>query len=127
MGDSIKSLAEVKVDNIHCSPSIFSASDATIEGREVDQAQFPLGESMLTTPDDPLLFQLLEDGFQNKLFHHLSRNRFEANWPVVSWILLTLFEDQSDISYPPVFRHQCSAQIDPTPYACYFLHSQYTS
>ena len=47
---------------------------------------------MLTTPDK-LLFQLLGDGIQNRLFHHLSRDRGEADWPVVSWILLlALFE-----------------------------------
>jgi len=37
-GDSIKSLAEVKVDNIHCSPPIFPASDTITEGCEVGQA-----------------------------------------------------------------------------------------
>jgi len=42
---------------------------------------------MLTIPDD-LLLQLLEDGTWNKLFHHLSRDRSETDWPVTSWILL---------------------------------------
>ena len=43
-------------------------------------------------PDD-LLFHLLRDDIQNKLFHHLPRDRGEADWPVVSWILLVTFED----------------------------------
>ena len=49
---------------------------------------------MLTTPDDLLLFQLLGEGIQNKLFHNLSRDRGEADQPVVSQILLlAIFED----------------------------------
>ena len=31
MGDCVKSLAEVKVDNIHGSPLIYPASDAIVE------------------------------------------------------------------------------------------------
>jgi len=39
-------------------------------------------------------------------FHHLSRDRGEADWLIVSQILLlTLFEDWSDIGYPPILRH----------------------
>ena len=49
---------------------------------------FPLvNESLLTTPHNLLLFQLLGDGIQNKLFQHLSRDRGETDWPVVSQIL----------------------------------------
>jgi len=52
------------------------------------------------------LFQLLGDGIQNKLFHHLSRDGSEADWLVVSWIvLLALLEDWRDLGYPSVFRH----------------------
>ena len=38
MGDSVKSLAEVEVDNIHCSPLIYLASHAIIEGYQIGQA-----------------------------------------------------------------------------------------
>jgi len=62
MVDNIKSLAAVKVDDIHCFPPIYPAGDAIIDGYEVGQAQFFLGKSMLTVPDDLLLFQLLGDG-----------------------------------------------------------------
>ena len=55
MGDSIESLAKVKVDDIHCSTPIYPAGDAITEGKEVGRAQLPLGESMLTTPGDFLI------------------------------------------------------------------------
>ena len=35
MENSIKSLAEVKVGNIHCSPPVYPAGDATSEGYQV--------------------------------------------------------------------------------------------
>jgi len=61
MGDSVESLAEVKADNSHCSPLIYPASHAIIEGYHICQASFPLGESMLTTPDNLLFLHLLHD------------------------------------------------------------------
>jgi len=61
---------------------------------------------MLTTPDHLLLLQLPVHGIQNKVFHHLSRDGGEADWSVVSQILLlAFFEDWSDIGYPSVFRY----------------------
>ena len=74
MGDSVKSLAEVEVDNIHCSPLIYSAGHPIIEGHQIGQAWFPLGESMLTTPDNLFFLHLFRDDIQNELFHHLSRD-----------------------------------------------------
>jgi len=38
MGDRAKSLAEVKVDNIHCSSLIYPAGYATTEGYQIGQA-----------------------------------------------------------------------------------------
>ena len=35
MGDSVESLAEVEVDNIHCSPLIYPASHAIVEGYQM--------------------------------------------------------------------------------------------
>ena len=61
MGDCVESLAEVEVDNIHGSPLIYQASNAIIESYQIVQAWFPLGESMLTTPDNVLSLHLLED------------------------------------------------------------------
>ena len=37
---------------------------------------------MLTTPDNLLFFHLLDDGLQDKLLHHLSRDGGEADRPV---------------------------------------------
>ena len=74
MGDCVESLAEVKVDNIHSSPFVYPASHVIVESYQIGQAWFPLGESMLTTPDNLLFFNLLHDGLQDKLLHHLSRD-----------------------------------------------------
>jgi len=65
---------------------------------------------MLTTPDNLLFFHLLNDDIQSELFHHLSRDGGEANWPVVPGVLLlALFEDWSDIGFSPVLVHSsCS-------------------
>ena len=63
MGDSVESLAEVKVNNIHGSPLIYSASHVIVESYQIGQAWFPLGESMLTTPENLLFlhFPLLSE------------------------------------------------------------------
>jgi len=45
--DSVKHLAEIKVHNIHCSPPIYPASDDIIEGYQIGQAWFLLGELLL--------------------------------------------------------------------------------
>ena len=61
---------------------------------------------MLTTPDNLLFFHLLDDGLQDKLLHHLSRDGGEADRPVVLWVLLlALFGDWSDIGLSPVLGH----------------------
>ena len=61
MGDCVESLAEVKADNIHGSPLIYPASHAIVESYQIGQAWFPLGESMLTTPDNLLFLHLLNE------------------------------------------------------------------
>lgn len=103
---TVKSLAEVNVHSIHCSLLIYPASDAIIEGYQVGRSWLPLGESLLTTPDNLHLFQLLGDSLQNKLFHHLPGDRGEAEWPVVFQLLpLAISEGWSNIGVPPVLRH----------------------
>ena len=72
MGDCVESLAEVKVDSIHSSPLIYPASHVIVESYQIGQAWFPLGEAMLTTPDNLLFLHLLDDDLQDKLLHHLS-------------------------------------------------------
>jgi len=105
VGDSVKSLAEVKVENIHCSPLIYPASHATIEGYQMAQASFPLGEFMLTTPHNLFFLHLLREDIQSELFHHLSRDGDETDWPVDPRVLLlALYEDWSDFSAYTVSR-----------------------
>jgi len=41
MGDSVESLAEVEVDNIQCSPLMYSASHAIVESYQIGQARLP--------------------------------------------------------------------------------------
>ena len=106
MGDSVESLAEVEVDNIHGSPLIYPAGHAIVESYQTAQAWFPLVECMLATPGNFLFLHLLHDGLQNELLRHLSRDGGEADRPVVSWVLLlALFEDWSDTGFSPVLRH----------------------
>ena len=98
-GDRVESLAEVKVDNIHCSSFIYPASHAIVESYQIGQAWFPLGESVLTTPNNLLFLHLLDDDdLQDKLLHHLSQDGGEADRPVVPWVLLlAFFEDWSNL------------------------------
>lgn len=49
------------------------------EGYQVDQAGLPLGESMLTIPDDFLVTHMPGNYFQDYQFHHLLRNQGEAD------------------------------------------------
>ncbi|XP_052520385.1 uncharacterized protein LOC128071565 isoform X3 [Tympanuchus pallidicinctus] len=81
VGDSIKSLAEIKVDYTHCSSHIHPARDNIIEGYQIGQARPPPCEPVLTTPDNLLFFQLSGDDIQYKLFHHLSRDRAFRHLP----------------------------------------------
>lgn len=66
MGDTVKSLAEIKIDNIHC----YSAGCDIFRGYQIGQACFPFCESMLTGTDYLLFLHLLESNIQNLLFHH---------------------------------------------------------
>ena len=83
MADSVKSLAETEVDNIHGSSLIYLASHFIVESYQIGQAWFPLSESVLTSPDNLLFLHLLEDDLQNELLHHLSQDDGKADGPVV--------------------------------------------
>jgi len=65
---------------------------------------------MFSPPHNLLSFHLLGDYTQNKLLHHLSRDRGEDGWPVVSQLLLlALFENWIDFGFPLVLRYlSCS-------------------
>lgn len=49
---------------------------------------FPLGESMLSIPDDILFFYMLGDGLQNDLFPHLYWDGGVADFSVISRVFL---------------------------------------
>lgn len=67
---------------VSCSALTYPSSCPIIEG---NQADFPLGESMLTTPDHLLAFHMLRDGLQDESFHHFYGselvNRDHSNMP----------------------------------------------
>ena len=61
---------------------------------------------MLTIPDNLIFLHMLGDDIQNESFHHLSRDGGEADRSIITQVLLlALFEDWSDICFPPVLRH----------------------
>lgn len=70
MGDSINSHWS---EETTCTTLSSSDHDIT-EGHQTGQAWFPLGEFVLTIPDN-LLFHLLGNDIQNKLFHQLPMDR----------------------------------------------------
>lgn len=101
MGDGVKSLPEVQVDNVHCSPHICQASHFVTEGGQVGQAKLPLGEAVLSPPSDFLVVHMPGNGSQDQLLHHLPRNGDEADWTLVPWVLLCVLpEDRSEICSP---------------------------
>lgn len=60
----------------------------------------PLHKSVVTTPSHLLDLDMFGSGFQMNSFHHLSRNRGEAGWPVVPQIpLLALLEVSGDTHF----------------------------
>ena len=64
---------------------------------------------MLIAPDNLLFLHLLDDDLQGELLGHLSRDGGEADRPVVPWVLLlAIFEDWSDIGFPPDTRDTLS-------------------
>lgn len=73
-GDNVKNLPEGGVDTMHWSLLIYPASHSIAEGKLTGRAGLPLGQSVLTTPDN-LLLHVLSDDNQDELFHHLSVDR----------------------------------------------------
>lgn len=54
---------------------------------KVREAQLPLGEAMLSTPE-LFVLHVPENEFKDTLLHHLPRDQGEADWPVVPRLLL---------------------------------------
>lgn len=62
---------------------------------------------MLTImPNGNLFFHLPGDDIQNKLFHHFTRDRGEADRPVVFQVfIVALYKDCDDTGFPSVLKH----------------------
>jgi len=83
MGDSVRFFHGVQEDNIHGFPLIHQVGDSITEAHQVGQPGPPLGESMLTTPDDSLL-----PPCAIVLFDHFPRDQEKAKQPVPPCVLL---------------------------------------
>ena len=77
---------------------------------------------MLTTPDNLLFFHLLDDGLQDKLLHHLSRDGGEADRPVVPWVLTPVSKVPLQLSHRPLQALVAALRSPPS-----FLLSRLTS
>lgn len=62
MEDCTKRFAKIKINCIHRSPLVQSASHLIFEGCHVGQAQFPLRKFMLTTPNHLLFLHTFGNG-----------------------------------------------------------------
>ncbi|TRZ22685.1 hypothetical protein HGM15179_004393 [Zosterops borbonicus] len=91
VGDSVKGLAEVQIDNIHSPSCIHQAGHLVIKGDQVDQAGQALPKSMLAVSDPLAVLYVLRDDTQYKLFHNLAGHQGQADRPGVSQILLLPF------------------------------------
>lgn len=71
--ETVKSLAEVQVRNIHCSPLTYLAGHGIIGGYQFRKHVFSPVESTPATADNLLFFHYLGDDIRSKLLHHLYR------------------------------------------------------
>jgi len=58
MRDSVECLAQVQVDNVSCPPFVHQSCNPIIEGYQVGQALFALGEAMLAVPSHLLVIHV---------------------------------------------------------------------
>lgn len=72
VGDCIKSLGEIQVGNVSCSPCINQVSYFVIEGDQLSQEQFASGESTMTFPN--LVLQLTHNSPQEESLRNFSRD-----------------------------------------------------
>lgn len=99
MEDSVKGLLQAQVDNVHfsliCQVSLFIT-----KGGQVGQGEFPLGEAMLTPPND---FLVPGNGSEEQLLYHLPKDGEEADQLLGPWVLLHVPpEDRTDMCFSPV-------------------------
>lgn len=81
-------LTKARMYDIHCCPFIYLFGHAFAEGYQMSQSRLTLSKSMPATPDNCLFLHTARDGHRNELFHHLTWDGGQADWPVVAWAFL---------------------------------------
>ena len=75
VGDTVESLAKVKVNDIHCSPLVHKTSHLNTEASQVGQAWVFPGNSMLAVTNHFLLFYVSRNIFQEELLYDFPRDQ----------------------------------------------------
>jgi len=86
--DSVKFLEQVQIQEVSCPPFVHQRCNPIIEGYQVGQAQFALGEATTAVPSNLLVIHVPSHGFKQDLLHYLARHRGETDWPVVPRVFL---------------------------------------
>ena len=103
MGNHVKGLTKVQVDDIHSLSFILQLGHVVIEGDQVGQAGPAFDEPMSAGPDPLDVLHMPGEHTQDELFHNLPRHRGQADRPVDPRILLpALLVDECYSGYPPV-------------------------
>jgi len=85
-----------------CPSFVHQCCNPIIEGYQVGQAQFALGEAMLAIPNHLLVIHAPYHCFQEDLLHDFARHRGEDDWPVVPGVFLfPLFKNGGDVAPSP--------------------------
>jgi len=88
VGNSVKGLTKVQVDNIHSLSFIREACHLVTEGDNLGQAGPAFHESMLAGPDPLIVLLVPSERTQDEALHNLPHHRGQADRPVVPGILL---------------------------------------
>ncbi|PKU42644.1 hypothetical protein llap_7061 [Limosa lapponica baueri] len=103
VGDCIKGLAKVQVNNVHKISLIHQGGHFVIVGDWVCQAGPDFHEPVLAGSDHLGVLHALHNGTQDDLFRDLPRHRSQTDRPVVPWIILpALLVDGCHICWTPV-------------------------
>lgn len=84
-------LANVKVNDVHCSPRVHKSSCFIIEDKQVGQGWFSFCKSMLIVLNY-LLLHAATNVFQKDLLHDFPRDRRKADRLMILWLLWTILK-----------------------------------